>query len=164
MEDVNKRGRICLLFDHGYFLRNSTPGDFGYVWQSKQVGIIALKFRKTRNHFLNSVCRRRRRRGISNYLKWDSWPWRNKRLIIARFQLLRPYAFRRPCVCLWSPSVREIGKQHLRGIFSYNPVVFFFSYSFFLLNRNSQDCGRKRWKVRVRLWWLSFCVFRAVSG
>lgn len=29
-------------------------------------------------------------------------------------------------------SAREICKQHLRGIFSYNPVIFFFSYTVFL--------------------------------
>ena len=56
-----------------------------------------------------------------------------KGLIRARSLLVRPYAFACPCVCLWSLPAREICKQHLRGIVSYNPVVFFFSYSAFLL-------------------------------
>ena len=51
LEYVNKRRRISLsLF---IFLRNSTPGWFAYIYkQSKPVGIIAMKFQRTRSHFL----------------------------------------------------------------------------------------------------------------
>ena len=41
----------CLNLD--IFLRNSTPGWFAYIYkQSKPVGIIAMKFQRTRSHFL----------------------------------------------------------------------------------------------------------------
>ena len=40
----------CLNLD--IFLRNSTPGWFAYIYkQSKPVGIIAMKFQRTRSHF-----------------------------------------------------------------------------------------------------------------
>ena len=32
-------------------LRNSTPGGFAYIWQSKWVGIIAMKTERTQIHF-----------------------------------------------------------------------------------------------------------------
>ena len=41
----------CLNLD--IFLRNSTPGWFAYIYkQSKPVGIIAMKFQRTRSHLL----------------------------------------------------------------------------------------------------------------
>ena len=35
--------------------RNSTPGGFAYIWQSKWVGIIAIKTERTQIHFLSDV-------------------------------------------------------------------------------------------------------------
>ena len=35
--------------------RNSTPGDFAYLWQSKLVGIIAMKTERTKIHFLIDI-------------------------------------------------------------------------------------------------------------
>ena len=35
--------------------RNSTPGGFAYIWQSKRVGIIAIKTERTHIHFLSDV-------------------------------------------------------------------------------------------------------------
>ena len=35
--------------------RNSTPGGFAYIWQSKWEGIIAIKTEKTQIHFLSDV-------------------------------------------------------------------------------------------------------------
>ena len=35
--------------------RNSTPGGFAYIWQSKWVGIIAIKTERTQIHFLSNV-------------------------------------------------------------------------------------------------------------
>ena len=35
--------------------RNSTPGGFAYIWQSKWVGIIAIKTERTEIHFLSDV-------------------------------------------------------------------------------------------------------------
>ena len=37
------------------FLRNSTPGGLAYIWQSKWVGIIAIKTERTQIHFLIDV-------------------------------------------------------------------------------------------------------------
>ena len=34
-------------------LRNSTPGDFVYIWQGKLVGITTMKIEKLRTHFLS---------------------------------------------------------------------------------------------------------------
>ena len=34
-----------------FFLKNSTPWQFAYIGQSERVGIIALKFQRTRSHF-----------------------------------------------------------------------------------------------------------------
>ena len=36
-------------------LRNSTPGGFAYIWQSKLVGIIAIKTARTQFHFWSDV-------------------------------------------------------------------------------------------------------------
>ena len=38
-----------------WFLRNSTPGEFAYIWQSKWVGTVAIKIEWTRIHFLSDV-------------------------------------------------------------------------------------------------------------
>ena len=35
--------------------RHSTPGGFAYIWQSKWVGIIAIKTERTKIHFLSDV-------------------------------------------------------------------------------------------------------------
>ena len=35
--------------------RNSTPGGFAYIWQSKWVGIMAIKTERTQIHFLSDV-------------------------------------------------------------------------------------------------------------
>ena len=35
--------------------RNSTPGGFAYIWQSKCVGIIAKYTERTQIHFLSDV-------------------------------------------------------------------------------------------------------------
>ena len=35
--------------------KNSTPGGFAYIWQSKWVGIIAIKTERTQIHFLSDV-------------------------------------------------------------------------------------------------------------
>ena len=37
------------------FLKNSTPGEFAYIKHSDRVGIIALKFHRSRSHFLSDV-------------------------------------------------------------------------------------------------------------
>ena len=34
---------------------NSTPGGFAYIWQSKWVGIIAMKTERTQIHFVSDV-------------------------------------------------------------------------------------------------------------
>ena len=35
--------------------RNSTPGGFAYIWQSKWVGIVSIKTERTQIHFLSDV-------------------------------------------------------------------------------------------------------------
>ena len=35
--------------------RNSTPGGFAYIWQSKWVGTIAIKIERIQIHFLSDV-------------------------------------------------------------------------------------------------------------
>ena len=35
--------------------KNSIPGGFAYIWQSKWVGIIAIKTERTQIHFLRDV-------------------------------------------------------------------------------------------------------------
>ena len=34
---------------------NSAPGGFAYIWQTKWVGIIAIKTERTQSHFLSDV-------------------------------------------------------------------------------------------------------------
>ena len=49
-------GEILFLFLHLDMVpRNSTPGGFTYIRQSKWVGIIAIKTERTQIHFLNDV-------------------------------------------------------------------------------------------------------------
>ena len=38
-----------------FFVKNSTTGKFAYSWKSEWVGIITLKFQRTRSHFLSDV-------------------------------------------------------------------------------------------------------------
>ena len=55
-EDVNKRRHNFILFlNLDMVLRNSTPGGFAYIWQSKWVGIIAIKTERTQIHFWSDV-------------------------------------------------------------------------------------------------------------
>ena len=52
MEDVN----ILFLFLYlDMAPRNSPPGGFAYIWQSKRIGIIAMKTERTQIHFLSDV-------------------------------------------------------------------------------------------------------------
>ena len=56
IDNVSIRRRISLSrFKLGYFLKNSTPGEFAYIKHSDRVGIIALKFHRSRSHFLSDV-------------------------------------------------------------------------------------------------------------
>ena len=53
---VNIRRRFSLaLFKPGYFLQNSTPGEFAHIKHSDRVKIIALKFQRPRSDFLSDV-------------------------------------------------------------------------------------------------------------
>ena len=55
-EDVNKRRHNFILFlNLDMVFRNSTPGGFAYIWQSRWVGIIAIKTERTQIHFLSDV-------------------------------------------------------------------------------------------------------------
>ena len=56
MENVNKQRRNFILFlslDMAPW--NSTSGGFAYIWQSKWIGIIAIKTERTQIHFLSGV-------------------------------------------------------------------------------------------------------------
>ena len=54
--DVNKRQqRFLFLSNIDMVLRNSTPGEFNYIWQSKCVGIISIKILKKRTYFWSDV-------------------------------------------------------------------------------------------------------------
>ena len=56
MEDVNKQRRNLFLFLYLDMVpRNSTPGGFAYIWQSKWVGIIAIKIERKQIPFLSDV-------------------------------------------------------------------------------------------------------------
>ena len=56
IDHVNIRRRISpTLFKLGYFLKNSTLGEFAYIKHSDRVGINALKFHRSRSHFLSDV-------------------------------------------------------------------------------------------------------------
>ena len=55
-EDVNKQRHNFILFlNLDMVLWNSTPGGFAYIWQSKRVGIIAIKTERTQIHFGSDV-------------------------------------------------------------------------------------------------------------
>ena len=55
-EDVNKqRHNFNLFLNLNMVLRNSTPEGFAYIWQSKWVGIIAIKTERTQIHFWSDV-------------------------------------------------------------------------------------------------------------
>ena len=56
--NVNKRRRIALILcKPGYFifLKNPTLGEFAYIKHSDRVGIIALKFHRSKSQFLSDV-------------------------------------------------------------------------------------------------------------
>ena len=54
MEDVTSDDKIQFLFLHLDMVpRDSTPGGFANVWQSKWVGIITMKTERTQIHFLS---------------------------------------------------------------------------------------------------------------
>ena len=57
-EDVNKQRRNLISLpelEYGHFSWNSTLGGFAYIWQSKWVGIIAVKTKRTQIYFLSDV-------------------------------------------------------------------------------------------------------------
>ena len=55
-EDVNERRRNFILsLNLNMVLRNSTLGGFGYIWQRKWVGIIAMKTERTQVQFWSDV-------------------------------------------------------------------------------------------------------------
>ena len=62
MGDVTSDDEIQFLFLYLDMVpRNSTPGGFANIWQSKWVGIIAIKTERTQIHFLSDIrshCRR----------------------------------------------------------------------------------------------------------
>ena len=56
IDNVNIRRQISLtLCIPGYFLKNSTLGEFAYIKHSDRVGIIVLKFHRSRSHLLSDV-------------------------------------------------------------------------------------------------------------
>ena len=56
MEDVTSDDKIQFLFLYLDMVpRDSTPGGFANVWQSKWVGIIAIKTERTQIHFLSDI-------------------------------------------------------------------------------------------------------------
>ena len=56
MGDITSDNKIQFLFLYLDMVpRNSTPGGFAYIWQSKWVGIIAIKTERTQIHFLSDI-------------------------------------------------------------------------------------------------------------
>jgi len=56
MEDVYKQRQNFFLFLYLDMVpRNSTPGGFAYIWQSKWVGIIAIQTERMQIHFFSDV-------------------------------------------------------------------------------------------------------------
>ena len=56
MGDVTSDDKIQFLFLYLDMVnRNSTPGGFANIWQSKWVGIIAIKTERTQIHFLSDI-------------------------------------------------------------------------------------------------------------
>ena len=52
MEDINQERRNFIsLLNLDMVPRNSIPGGFAYIWQSKWVGIITIKTERTKIHF-----------------------------------------------------------------------------------------------------------------
>ena len=55
-QDVNRPWRNFIRFLYlNMVLRNSTPGGFAYIWQSKWVGIIVIKTERKQIHFWSDV-------------------------------------------------------------------------------------------------------------
>ena len=56
MEGANKQRQILFVFlSLDMVTWNSASGGFAYIWQSKWVGIIAVKTERTQIHFLMDV-------------------------------------------------------------------------------------------------------------
>ena len=56
MGDVTSGDEIQFLFLYLDMVpRNSTPGGFAKIWQSKWVGIIAIKTERTQINFLSDI-------------------------------------------------------------------------------------------------------------
>ena len=55
MEDVSNDENLFLFLYLDMVPRNSTPGRFAYISQSKWVGIIAIKTERTEIHSLSDV-------------------------------------------------------------------------------------------------------------
>ena len=56
MGDITSDDKIQFLFLYLDMVpRNSTPGGFANIWQSKWVGIIAIKTERTQIHFLSDI-------------------------------------------------------------------------------------------------------------
>ena len=56
MGDVTSDDKIQFLFLYLDMVnRNSTPGGFANIWQSKWVGIIAIKTERTQINFLSDI-------------------------------------------------------------------------------------------------------------
>ena len=55
-EDINDRRRNFILSPNlNIVLRNSTPGGFAYIWQSKWFGKIAIKTGRMQTHFRSDI-------------------------------------------------------------------------------------------------------------
>ena len=56
MGDITSDDKIQFLFLYLDMVpRNSTPGGFANIWQSRWVGIIAIKTERTQIHFLSDI-------------------------------------------------------------------------------------------------------------
>ena len=56
MSDVTSDDKIQFLFLYSDMVpRNSTPGGFAYIWQSKWGGIISIKTERKQIHFLSDI-------------------------------------------------------------------------------------------------------------
>ena len=56
IDNVNIRRRISLTLVYlDSFVKNSSPGEFANIKRSDRVGIVALKFHRSRSHFLRDV-------------------------------------------------------------------------------------------------------------
>ena len=52
---IRPRRNFIIFLNLNVVLRNSTPGGFAYIWQSKWVGIIAMKTERMQVHFWSDV-------------------------------------------------------------------------------------------------------------